>query len=1385
MKGQKILTSITGGRRTEQGSPRRSYASYTLDRKRKNTNTNVKRKTPVSSTRSSPATSPFLSHSSRILGATNGVDSRAKEPQSHSHSNSSSSGDSNSKAPDHFRMVLSPDQGEPPTTATRSLQKNPSQGAEIKPADGDANVRNLAPPMPKTAENQLACNSLHKKFGSESNLAASTLSVNTNLDKLWTSTQELRDSGFQDQSETESQSNLHLSAQTCTIDGTTVYLRRQKSATTENIILKNPLQASKRISTSVPTLVVHTHKTKGDQGAAGDQSNLNAAKLKSYKSMELLTGEDFEAIQSNLTTADSQSSSNLDTIPRIPKRISSHIENCTVSDDYLLKQGKRLSQILNLCPPKKSEKNHLRQFMNKITGTLLKKNKSVCTLPPIPTSAQCELGSQAAPSYPTGPPPPVAPRPDLDIPSPMHSPYISANSIQPGPNSPSNSAMAQLGSRNQTLQKPLPKSPGKKKQEPDYLQILSPATSSSKPRLPAYENHDLDVNSQNFYQVPPSSPKAERTDMIYENQDFDANSQNFYQVPPSPKEKGTIYENNDLDENLQNFYQVPPRAEPLVPPTLCQKATGSYENHEFDGGLQLSFYDVPPSPKQLESTLDNKDDTYENKSIACGPKNEIIFNDNPLHIYSTPKSATPASPLPNIFSNQEHANAMKMKTTAYENNEIQPSSKGGISIGGEELHVYQVPPTHVDPAVSKANSNIPPPPPPPPVLPPKPLPQAAPSIPSLALPPKPTDVPAPPPLPPKPPSDPSITIPPPVKSSSTTETSHARKQQQQAPSKEGKAPATAPKPKPSRSQNGAVSGKTSTHTSPAMHPSQNKLNTFSTTYYEYVADWIATLKDGGEYSKLNWNINQRSQSDSTSNLDDASVPQNDRGLYATTSEPDLRNSQIYDVYENMEPMDEYVSMAGVGPIRRSSLGEVRVHQVNSKGQRAPQCLPKPALKKALSSGASKIRGTIAALNGDAIRPQTTNQSSTKPLPPPPVTSSSNNSHPVRPTKLPILPPTRAQMKSNTPTLASASSSTSVIDPPPQFAAPSPSQSVAKSIKQARTFSPSVAASPLILPSPIVSTPAPRAFPPLPILTSTSYNGPIPSPITTPGTRAIANSTVPSPLSTPGVSNSYKGPIPSPMASTPGLRPVAQTPTATSPSALSTPVSNRGPLPPPSPPPPPPPSLATLPRHRPSAASTPVSPTLPHTFTPTSFNTSTAVNSNSHKGPLPPPPPPPPPPLAMAQGAPISPTLPCTFSGTMNHANTPTPPPPPPISTIPRHMEKRQAPPSTPPPLPPPPQQLPPCTCPTTFKAAAPQAPPPPPPPPIAAPTGLKTMKKASSAAARLGGPKPSKPLPPPRQQSGGKSPAELLSAELFARIKGLAKRLDSEPSEEHHYGNMA
>lgn len=1344
MKEQRLLTSVTAVHQTEEDSPRRSYASYTLDRKRKNTN--LKRKTPVNSARSSPATSPFPSHSSRILGASNGVDCRPKE--SHSSKNTS-------KVPDHFRMLLSPDEREPPTVFTGSLQNNPSQGAEIKLMDGDANVRNLAPPMSKPAENQLVSNSLHKKFGSESNLA-STLSVNTNLDKTWASSQELRDSGFQDQSETESQSNLHLSVQTCTIDGTTVYLRRRQKST-ENV--SQPLQASKRISTSVPSLTACTFKAKDDQ-SAGDRPNLNAAKLKSYKSMELLTGEDFEAIQSNLTT-DSQSSSDLERMPRIPKRISSHIENCTVSDDYLLKQGKRLSQILNLCPPKKTEKNHFRQFMNKITGTLLKKNKSVCTLPPTPTSSQCELGSSAAQSHPRGPPPPVAPRPDLDIPSPMHSSYITASSIQSGPVLLNTSAVAQLGNgMHSTLQKPLSVSPGKKTQQPDYLQILSPSTPPTKSRLPAYENHDLDENSQNFYQVPPS-PKER--DAIYENNDLDANSQNFYQVPPSPKERGTIYENNDLDENLQNFYQVPP--------TPSQNTASNYENHDLDGDLQQSFYDVPPSPKQLESTFDNDEDTYENKSIACGPKNEIIFNDNPLHIYVTPKSAIPTSGILSIFNSQ----GMQKKITVYENNEIQSSAKDGISIGGEELHVYEVPPVKVDPAVSITNDGIPPPPLPPPVLPQKSPSRAAPSP---ALPPKPTqmpNIPTPPPLPPKPPSEPSITVPQTVKSGAES----APTSKQQISSKEEKAPATAPKPP--RSQNKAVR-KISTHTYPAMYPSQNNPNTFSTTYYEDVTDWIATLKDG-EYSKLNWNLQQQSQKDS-SNLDDdlfTSEPQSDQQLYATTSEPDLRDSQLYvcDVYESME-MDEYVTMARVGPIRRSSLGEVRLHQVNSKGQRPPQCLPKPALKKALSS--SSTRDKIVALNREAIQLPVKSQPSAKPLPPPPVTSSSNKSRPVRPTKLPILPPTRAQMKSNTPTSTSASSSTSVIDPPPQFAM-TPNQTVAKSIKemQARTFSPSVASSPLVLPSPITSTAGSRAPASLPIPVSSSYNGPIPSPVTTPGFRAVTNSAI-SPLSTPA-SNSYKGPIPSPIASTPGLRPpVAH---ATTPSPLSTPVSNKGPLPPP--PPPPPPSLATLPRSRPSAASTPVSPTLPHTFISASVGGAVSSPSSSHKGPLPPPPPPTPPSLVTlprskqsATSIPVSPTLSCTFSDTMN---SPPPPPPPPISTIPRTFSReKQAPPPPPGPLP---QQL--LPCPTTFNAAAPKAPPPPPPPPIVAtPIGLKVMKKASSASARLGGPRASKPPPPLKsQQSAGKSPAELLSAELFERIKGLAKRLDNEPSDEHHYGNMA
>jgi len=63
--------------------------------------------------------------------------------------------------------------------------------------------------------------------------------------------------------------------------------------------------------------------------------------------------------------------------PIVPQRTSAYLQNCTVPDDYLLKQGKRISQMLNLTP-KKEENRTFKSWQaafNKV-GTLLKKGRA-------------------------------------------------------------------------------------------------------------------------------------------------------------------------------------------------------------------------------------------------------------------------------------------------------------------------------------------------------------------------------------------------------------------------------------------------------------------------------------------------------------------------------------------------------------------------------------------------------------------------------------------------------------------------------------------------------------------------------------------------------------------------------------------------------------------------------------------------------------------------------------------------------------------------------------------------------------------------------------------------------------------------------------------------
>ena len=92
--------------------------------------------------------------------------------------------------------------------------------------------------------------------------------------------------------------------------------------------------------------------------------------------------------------------------PIVPQRVSAYLQNCTVPDDYLLKQGKRLSQMLNLTP-KKKEKHTFRSLhaaFSKV-GTLLNKGRSPSLAEnthqfcPSPTKTKKPLGFPDTPTW--------------------------------------------------------------------------------------------------------------------------------------------------------------------------------------------------------------------------------------------------------------------------------------------------------------------------------------------------------------------------------------------------------------------------------------------------------------------------------------------------------------------------------------------------------------------------------------------------------------------------------------------------------------------------------------------------------------------------------------------------------------------------------------------------------------------------------------------------------------------------------------------------------------------------------------------------------------------------------------------------------------------------
>lgn len=94
---------------------------------------------------------------------------------------------------------------------------------------------------------------------------------------------------------------------------------------------------------SIPALATCTKTAEPELDLQHAVVNLHASSLKSCKSIQMLSGEDFEAMASNLHEDILSTKEIAVELPTVPKRRSAFLKNCVVTDDYLIRQGKRLS----------------------------------------------------------------------------------------------------------------------------------------------------------------------------------------------------------------------------------------------------------------------------------------------------------------------------------------------------------------------------------------------------------------------------------------------------------------------------------------------------------------------------------------------------------------------------------------------------------------------------------------------------------------------------------------------------------------------------------------------------------------------------------------------------------------------------------------------------------------------------------------------------------------------------------------------------------------------------------------------------------------------------------------------------------------------------------
>ena len=334
---------------SEADGRRNTYSSYTLDRK------TTQRRTPVSSPRATPCSTPkhFSVQTSPTFPMRGPSTRPAQTPPSGAWKNTSPP----LSRHEHSRKLV------------RRQRLNPFAIRERPSTFAYEDEDQLPNTFEREKSQSVGCLLTLMEF----------LECEQSTDISRTSSQiTLRDSGFDDSNDSMNGSKHSSSIQDS----------REKSGSLDNLISSCfwdvPWQAHTSPAMSVPSFAedaeTHMSPTTSQENPPQHATNLNAATLKSAQSVELLTEEDLDTI-TNATLVPSHDKANHaemnTTPPPIPRRSSAFLENCTIPDEYLLSQGRRINQLMQFTP-KKEEKKHFKSLQAAFTrvGTLLKGSKS-------------------------------------------------------------------------------------------------------------------------------------------------------------------------------------------------------------------------------------------------------------------------------------------------------------------------------------------------------------------------------------------------------------------------------------------------------------------------------------------------------------------------------------------------------------------------------------------------------------------------------------------------------------------------------------------------------------------------------------------------------------------------------------------------------------------------------------------------------------------------------------------------------------------------------------------------------------------------------------------------------------------------------------------------